>query len=101
VSLPDLINGAFELFGGLAIFGHARALYRDKEVKGVSTTATGFFTAWGLWNLFYYPHLGQWLSFAGGLVIVSGNLVWIGLLLYYKRRPHGLHPDAAGRIKSP
>src|SRR6185436_15953847 len=24
----------------------------------------------GFWNLFYYPHLDQWLSFAGGVLIV-------------------------------
>jgi len=86
MSLPDLINGAFELFGGVAIFGHCRRLYRDKLVRGASWPATAFFQSWGLWNLFYYPHLDQWVSFTGGLLIVTANTVWLGMMLYYTRR---------------
>lgn len=76
MTLPDLINGLFEGFGGYLVYQNVRAIHRDKQVRGVNSYATWVFTAWGLWNLFYYPHLGQWLSFAGGLVIVSGNLLW-------------------------
>lgn len=85
MTAPDLINAGFELFGGLMVFDHCRALYRDKRVAGVSVIATSVFFAWGLWNLFYYPHLGQWASFAGGLVIVTGNCTWLGMMLYYRR----------------
>jgi hypothetical protein len=85
-TMPDLINGLFELVGGLFVFDHCRALYRDKKVMGVSVIATGAFFAWGVWNLFYYPHLDQWLSFAGGIVIVSGNCLWLAMLLHYSRR---------------
>lgn len=83
---PDLINGLFELFGGVFILNHCRALYRDKKLKGVSIISTIFFAAWGFWNLFYYPHLDQWISFAGGLLIVSANTLWIGMMLYYARK---------------
>lgn len=82
--LPDLVNGLFELFGGLFILNHCRVLYQHKQVKGVSVLSTSFFFAWGVWNLFYYPHLDQTLSFLGGLVIVSSNCLWIGMMLYYK-----------------
>jgi len=82
--LADLINGAFELFGGVMLVRNCFALHRDKMVRGVSWPVTAFFAAWGLWNLFYYPHLGQWLSFTGGLVIVSANLVWVGMAVYYR-----------------
>jgi len=44
-----------------------------------------FFTSWGMWNLFYYPHLGQWYSFAGGVFIVSVNTFWLGQIIYYRR----------------
>lgn len=80
---PDLFNGLFELFGGAFILNHCRALYRDKKVKGVSLLSTCFFTAWGVWNLYYYPHLDQWLSFAGGVAIVLSNALWITLMIYY------------------
>lgn len=83
MNLPDLINGAFEVFGGLFILNHCRVLFKDKLVKGVSVLSTSFFFLWGLWNLFYYPHLDQWLSFLGGLVIVSANCLWVGMMIYY------------------
>lgn len=83
---PDFINGLFEFCGGVFILNHCRALYRDKLVKGVSILSTVFFSLWGVWNLYYYPHLEQMWSFAGGIVIVGGNCLWIGMMVYYSRR---------------
>jgi hypothetical protein len=83
--LPDLINGAFEMFGGLFVLNHCRALYKDKMVRGVSIVSTIFFLSWGLWNLYYYPHLEQWASFYGGLVIALANVLWISMMIYYSK----------------
>lgn len=80
---PDLINGLFEASGALFLLNHCRVLYRAKQVRGASALSTAFFAAWGLWNLFYYPNLGQMFSFAGGCLIVSANLLYVGLMLYY------------------
>lgn len=88
---PDAINGLFETFGGIAIFGHVRAILRDKAVQGLNPIACVFFTSWGYWNLYYYPHLDQWLSFIGGLLIVAGNTWWVALILKY-RRPETVSP---------
>jgi peptidoglycan biosynthesis protein MviN/MurJ (putative lipid II flippase) len=88
----DLVNGLFELFAGFFVLLHCRRLYIDKQVKGVSLIATIFFTSWGFWNLYYYPWLGQWLSFFGGLAIVSANALWIAMMVYYTLRPHGRKP---------
>jgi len=65
---------------------HCRKIIKDKEIKGVSILAIEFFTLWGFWNLFYYPHLEQWFSFYGGLFIVSANCLWVGLIIYYSRK---------------
>jgi len=81
---PDQINGLFELVGALFILNHCRVLYKDKQVRGVSILSTVFFFLWGCWNMFYYPHLDQWFSFYGGLLICASNSLWIFLLLYYK-----------------
>lgn len=83
---PDLVNGLFEAFAGAMIGLHARRLWIDKEVKGASSVATAFFTAWGFWNLFYYPSLGQTWSFYGGLVVVSANAVWLALMWKFRRK---------------
>lgn len=85
MSVPDLVNGLFELGGGLLIWVNVRQLNKDKEVKGVHWGPTVFFTAWGYWNCFYYPHLDQWFSFVGGLFIVTGNTAWVTLMIKYWR----------------
>lgn len=83
---PDLINGMFESIGALMIFQNVRTLHRDKMVRGVHWGPTGFFASWGLWNLFYYPHLEQWFSFVAGAVLVTINTIWLIQMLYYRNR---------------
>jgi uncharacterized membrane protein YfcA len=82
----DLVNGVFELLGAFVIFLNIRRLHKDKEVKGYDPKVTVFFTAWGLWNLWYYPSLDQWLSFWGGLAIVVMNSVWLCQIYYYNHK---------------
>lgn len=85
MNYADLANGAFEFVGGLLILNHCRAVLRDKAVAGVSVFSTIVFTLWGFWNLYYYPSLDQWFSFAGGLVIVGANVAWVALMLRYRK----------------
>jgi hypothetical protein len=82
--VPDLINGAFETLGGVSAWGNVRRIRADKMVKGVDWRFTLFFSLWGIWNLYYYPSLDQWASFAGGLVIVLGNVAWVYFALKYR-----------------
>lgn len=84
--IADKVNGIYELLGGLFIFLHVQRLYRDKSIKGVSVKSFVFFASWGIWNLYYYPHLNQWWSFLGGCHIVFWNIVWIVLALFYRKR---------------
>ena len=81
---PDHINAIFEAGGAFFTWRNALQLYRDKQIKGVYWQAWFFFAAWGLNNLWYYPSLGQWFSFAAGAVLVAGNVVWCGLAIRYK-----------------
>lgn len=83
---PDAVNGLFELFAGFFVLNHCRVLHIDKMVRGASVISTIFFFTWGLWNLFYYPHLDQWASFAGGILIVMANCLWVSMMIYYKCR---------------
>lgn len=86
LNIPDLINGIFELLGGVAVFGHTMAVLRDKRVRGIDWRSSVVMVTWGFWNLYYYPHLDQWLSFLGGIAIVAGNVVWLTGILYYLRK---------------
>lgn len=80
---PDFVNGLFEFIGSAMLWRNVVQLHRDKLVKGVHWNATAFFAAWGYWNLYYYPHLDQWWSFAGGVSIVVANTVWLVQMMYY------------------
>lgn len=83
---PDIVNGSYESLGGIFIALSCIKAWKDKDVKGVSWLHVAFFTTWGYWNLFYYPHLGQWVSFWGGIVVTAMNTLWVVLLLYYGRK---------------
>jgi hypothetical protein len=82
---PDMVNGAFEALGGAFLFLNVLRVIKDKSIKGISVVPTVFFSIWGLWNLAYYPLLGQWLSFIGGTTVVIANTVWVVLAIYYGR----------------
>ena len=86
MSPPDLINGGFELFGAPFILLSILKIHKEKKVHGVNWLHPGYFTAWGVWNLYYYPHLEQWASFAGGVLLTILNVVWVWQLAYYSRR---------------
>lgn len=81
---PDMINGSFELMGGLLKGIDVYTLYRDKEVKGISMFPVYAFTLWACWNVIYYPMINQYWSFIGGLFLLVTNLTWTSMALYYK-----------------
>ena len=83
--LVDWINGSFEIIGGVLSWMNVKKLQKDKHLAGVYWPVTAFFSVWGLWNLFYYPSLDQWVSFVGGLFLVSGNSVWVLLAIKYQK----------------
>jgi hypothetical protein len=83
-TIPDLINGTFELGGGILCWLNVQRLRKDRRVQGVDWRVSAFFSAWGFWNLFYYPSLHQWASFAGGILLVLANTTWVALALWYR-----------------
>lgn len=85
-STPDIVNGAFELLGGGLCWMNVKRLMQQKYISGVYWPVQAFFALWGFWNLFYYPHLGQWVSFAGGIILVVGNTIWVILAIHYMRK---------------
>ncbi len=81
----DLVNGLFELCGAFFVWLNVRKLHIDKQVRGVYWPVTAVFSVWGLWNLYYYPSLDQWFSFSAGIVLVSANIVWVGMAIRYRK----------------
>lgn len=81
----DIINGLFEGIGSILCWVNTITLYKSKKVSGVYWPTTLFFSLWGIWNLVYYPSLNQTWSFYGGVFLVSGNISWVVLAIYYRR----------------
>jgi fatty acid desaturase len=82
---PDHINAAFEGLGAVFTWRNALQLHRDRQVRGVYWPITAFFAAWGVWNLYFYPAIGQWWSFGAGAFLVIGNLAWVALAVKWRR----------------
>lgn len=94
---PDQINATFEFGGAVFLCANVVQLHHDKEVKGVHWAPVVLFMCWGVWNLFYYPHLDQPYSFMAGILVVLVNAVWFSQMLWYGRSksvltPHNLRP---------
>ncbi len=88
MQLPDLFNGTFECVGGIFLFLNVYRLYKDKVLAGVHWLPQIWFMSWGYFNIFYYPHIHQILSFYGGLVVVTANTCWLTLYLHYRFKKH-------------
>lgn len=86
MSTSDLINGLFEFGGGLILMLNCRRIHKDKQVKGISIFPFAFYTGWGVWNLWFYPAVGAWFSFWGGVLVVSVNAVFVCQVAYHLRR---------------
>lgn len=98
--MNDIINGCFEAGLVLMLILNIQRLFQDKEVKGVDWRCTAFVTLWGVWNMFYYPMLGQWFSMVAGAGVCLANMTWLGLMFYYIRNPGGRPtPELDGRAK--
>lgn len=82
----DLFNGLFEALGAVFLALNIRALWRDREIKGVHWAPTIFFTSWSTFNLWFYPSQGLWWSFAGGCTIAVSNTIWLVSLFYLMRK---------------
>lgn len=82
--IADATNAFFEGVGSLVIWRNVQVLLKDKQVRGVDWRVTIFMSAWGGWNLWYYPHLGQWLSFWAGVFMCTANCVWLALAVQYR-----------------
>jgi hypothetical protein len=83
---PDLTQAAFEAGSACFQVMNVRAIRKHKTVKGVHWTPTAFFTAWGIYNLWFYAVIGLPLAWWAGLGITLVNMVWLGHAIYYSRR---------------
>ncbi len=80
---PDQINAMFEGGCGILCLLNIVELLKSKKIAGIHWAPTIMFTLWGFWNLYYYPALGQWYSWFGGVVLVTANVIWLMLVALY------------------
>ena len=83
---PDILNGLFEFSGTLFVLLNVRTIYRAKKLVGFNPSVLVFFTSWGFWNLFYYPHLGQIFSAIASGALCAANLTYTILAIKYREK---------------
>lgn len=79
----DNINACLQIIGAILVSHSAFKCYSNKSAAGVSFLMTGFFFILGVWNLIFFAGLDQMLSFAGGLLLVTANMIYTGLIIKY------------------
>lgn len=79
----DLINSFFKYGSGFFILPTLIELYKTQNPQGVSWIHVGFFSIWGIWNLYYFYQLNQKLSAIANLFLIIMNTTWLGMLIYY------------------
>ncbi len=93
--MSDAVNSLFQLGGSFAVIWTAIILFDAKEIRGVSVASTVFMALWGFWNLYYYPSLEQWFSFAAAVVMAAANTVRVIGMIWFTIHPGGKH---SGRL---
>jgi hypothetical protein len=74
---PDFFNAALEFVGGCLIWLHTVRAWKDEEIKGVSGWPFIFFWTWGIYNLWYYTHIGQPISGAVAFMPALANSAFL------------------------
>ena len=82
--VADVVNSLFQAGAAAVCWRDVLFIYRDHRVRGVWWPAKVFFVAMGLWNMLYFPSLGQWWSFSAGVLVVSANATWATLAYRYR-----------------
>lgn len=85
--LLDALNAAFQAAGAVAAWNNTRALWRDKAAQGVRVSSVAFFAVWGVWNVYYFAELGQWLSVVTGGLLAAANVAWVALAAWLRSQP--------------
>jgi len=82
--IPDLVNALFEFGGSIYIWINVFRILKDKKTRGLDWKSWIFYTIWGMWDFYYYPHLGQWISFWAAVNLSIGNVTWVWLAFKYR-----------------
>lgn len=83
--MNDAVNAFFECGGFIAVAMNCWKTHKDRGTRGIAPLAVAFFTAWGFWNLYYYPSVGSTISGAAAIAVALANTLWISLMLYHGR----------------
>jgi hypothetical protein len=84
---PDGINGAFEVIGSVAVWANFCAVVKDRGYAGTRWPMMVFFMSWGMWNLYFYPHLGQAISFYASWSLSLANASVLAAMIYFGKKP--------------
>lgn len=84
--MADLINALLEGMAGFFILVSIREAWSRRDVSGIHWVHALYFTAWGAWNLFYYPYLDQWYSAACAILVFGVNAFYLFTVIKFRRK---------------
>jgi hypothetical protein len=84
---PDLVNGAVLTATAIIMVPTVLRSIRLKEVKGVHAATPLMFAALSIWTAWNYDRLDQPFSMFGCGVNLLMDVLWLGCVLRYTRRP--------------
>ena len=91
MSTQDTVNGTFESLASIFMLFNCIKAYRDKKIRGISVISMVFFSLWSIWNPYYYHSLNQFWSCVGACSMVTTNVTYVAMAIYYiwKEKRHG------------
>ena len=79
----DIITATFEMASTIFQVYNIRRLFIDKGISGVHWGQTALFMVWCVWNIYYYPSLGQLFSFGAAIIMLITNTIWVWMAICY------------------
>jgi hypothetical protein len=78
------MNAGFETLGAAFNILNIVQILKEKQVRGVSLVPTALFTAWGLFNIFFYSYNHLPVSAIAAIAMSWVNATWVFLAIKYK-----------------
>lgn len=83
IELLDTVLTILFFATGIVLFMNVRALWRDREVKGVSFVPVAIFFIVDLLQAIRFTHYGDYALAGGALILTIASGVWLGLAAFF------------------
>ena len=87
--MNDIVMAAFQLGACFFLCLSIAAVFRDRQLKGVSVWMIGFFTTWTVFGSYNWFVLNQYWSFVTSTLMTILYLIWLAVACAAKAEQDG------------